>query len=510
MGSFFSKRSKLPDSPQPSSPQADFLKALKKSGIKGKIREQGSIEYSFDTVPWNLRCYPKPLAVVYPLNSEEVSKVVKIAAKYDVPVQARSGGHSYGSYSLGGRDGALVVDLAEMSGVVVDQKTWRATIGGGTRLKEVTSGLLEQGKRTIAHGTCPQVGIGGHATVGGQGPLSRLYGLTLDHVVEAEVVLADGSIVTTNEKTNADLFFAIRGAGASFGIVTKFTVETHPAPETVTHYTFQIKYGSPDELAEVFLKWQEFISSPVVTKDPLYNCVISITNGLILIQGSRIGKLEELQASEIYVSLKVKFTVDVKTHELDWAGSILNWATTGLENLAGGLTLPMYMKSLSVRQDKLLTAEAVKAWFEYMHKHSPSDCLWVVLADLEGGHISEIPNDATAYSLRDCLYSMCAYSIGGVPYPDDGIAFLDGMIKSITTNMPDGKFGVYPGYVDPFLPKSQYPQLFWGGNYPRLLQIKKKYDPNNLFRNPQSVGADQPSPPKPAFRIENHKPVMNI
>lgn len=353
---------KKPKQSAPPSSHTDFLKALSKSGIKGKIREKGSIEYSFDIIPWNLRCQPKPLAVVYPLNAEEVSTVVKIAAKYGVPVQPRSGGHSYGSYSLGGRDGALVVDLGEISSVVVDQKTWKATIGGGTKLKEITNGLFEQGKRTIAHGTCPQVGIGGHATVGGQGPLSRLYGLTLDHVVEAEVVLADGAIMTANEKTNADLFFvrvlsylyikkakltyyvphcipkqAIRGAGASFGIVTKFIVETHPAPETVTHYSFQIKYGSPDELAEIFLKWQEFISSPVVTKDPLYNCVLSITNGLILVQGSRFGKIEELQASEIYVSLKDKFGVDITSHELDWIGSILNWATTGIENLAGGL-----------------------------------------------------------------------------------------------------------------------------------------------------------------------------
>lgn len=206
MGKVFScfSKSKQLDTP---SPQDDFLKALSKSGIKGKIREKGSVEYPFDIVPWNLRCQPKPLAVVYPLNAGEVSTVVKVAAKYGVPVQARSGGHSYGSYSLGGRDGALVVDLGEMNSVVVDQKTWKATIGGGTKLKEVTNGLFEQGKRTIAHGTCPQVGIGGHATVGGQGPLSRQYGLTLDHVVEAEVVLADGTVVTANEKTYADLFF---------------------------------------------------------------------------------------------------------------------------------------------------------------------------------------------------------------------------------------------------------------------------------------------------------------
>lgn len=187
--------------------QAQFLKVLIQAHSKGKTKQRGTIQYHLATIPWNLRCAPKPLAVVYALNAEEVSTVVTIAAKYGISVQPRSGGHSFGSYSLGGKDGALVVDLSKMNTVKVDQSTWKATIGGGTLLKKVTNELYNQGKRTIAHGTCPQVGIGGHATVGGQGPLSRMYGLTLDHVVEIEAVLADGSITRANKETNSDLFF---------------------------------------------------------------------------------------------------------------------------------------------------------------------------------------------------------------------------------------------------------------------------------------------------------------
>jgi FAD/FMN-containing dehydrogenase len=74
-------------------------------------------------------------------------------------------------------------------------------------LEQVTNGLFDQGKRAIAHGTCPQVGIGGHATIGGQGPLSRMWGLTLDHVLEMEVVLADGTITRASKSQNSDLFF---------------------------------------------------------------------------------------------------------------------------------------------------------------------------------------------------------------------------------------------------------------------------------------------------------------
>ncbi|GJJ10295.1 hypothetical protein Clacol_004521 [Clathrus columnatus] len=492
MGTFLSCLSKLEgSSTEDLSPQqSQFLNALSTSHIRGKIRKIGSIDYNIDIIPWNLRCTPKPLAVVYPLNAQEVSTMVKIATKYSIPVQPRSGGHSFASYSLGGKDGALVIDLGKMNTVVVNQTTWRATIGGGARLEEVTNGLYDQGKRTIAHGICPQVGIGGHATVGGQGPLSRMYGLTLDHVVEMEVVLADGTITKTDKETNSDLFFALRGAGASFGIVTSFTFETHPVPEAVTHYSFQLTYGTHTELADIFIKWQDFVSSPIVANDRSFNSLINITSSIILIQGSRLGPKKELEASEIFVSLKKAFNVDIKTHELDWLGAVLNWTVVAVESLAGSLTIPLYMKSLCVRQSKLLTPGTVRAWFEYMHTNSPKDALWVIIGainikfgfvkkvpydryltgDLQGGRISDFPLDSTAYSLRD----------------------------SMTETLV------------PLIPNTLWPKQYWGDNYPRLLDIKKKYDPTNTFSNPQSVGANLRLPPKPAFRVKDSKPVLNL
>jgi FAD/FMN-containing dehydrogenase len=184
-----------------------FHAALSKAGIQGSIVNQGDAAYILDALPWNLLYQPKPLSIVYANSTEDVSRAVSVAASYGVPVQPRSGGHSFGSYSLGGTDGALVVDLKALNTVNVNQTTWLATIGGGTSLDLVTSGLYNQGQRAIAHGTCPTVGIGGHATIGGQGPLSRMYGLTLDHVVEVEVVISNGTIINASQSENADLFW---------------------------------------------------------------------------------------------------------------------------------------------------------------------------------------------------------------------------------------------------------------------------------------------------------------
>jgi len=483
-------------SPAKTEAQTALIKDVRQAHIHGSVETEGHLNYAIHTIPWNLRCQPKPLVLAYANTAADVAAVVKLAAQYGIPVQPRSGGHSYASYSLGGTSGSLVIDLAAMDKVVVDQTTWRATIGPGIRLKGVNEGLLKQGKRTIPHGVGLQVGMGGHATVGGQGPLARMYGLTLDQVVEMEVVIADGSIVQASATENPDLFWALRGAGASFGIVTSFTVITHPIPTSITHYSFQLTLGSPDDaatptkLAALFMKWQEFISSPVVLADRGFNSTVVIINWVLLIQGSRFGTKAELETSDVMILMNTHFgNIDVKFRELDWAASTVAWATDVVYQITGSVPIPMYMKSLSVRKNKLLTQKTVTEWFEYLHKYAPGDSVWTVLCDLEGGAISDIANDTTAYAQRDSLFALTAYAIAALPFPDDVLAFLNGMMDTITNAMPDGNFGVYPGYVDPLIPKSKWPTQYWGANYPRLLKIKEQYDPKHVFSNPQSVGS---------------------
>lgn len=118
----------------------------------------------------------------------------------------------------------------------MDESTYTATLGSGLRLDDVTHKLYGAGKRAMAHGVCPQVGSGGHFTIGGLGPTSRQWGSSLDHIEEAEVVLANSSIVRASDKQYQDVFFAIKGAAASFGIVTEFKVRTEPAPGLGVQY----------------------------------------------------------------------------------------------------------------------------------------------------------------------------------------------------------------------------------------------------------------------------------
>jgi len=113
----------------------------------------------------------------------------------------------------------------------MNHDTWRATVGAGTLLGDLTKRMYVAGNRAMAHRVCPQVGIGGHATIGGLGPSSRMWGAALDHIEAVEVVLADSSIVRASATRYADVFWAIKGAGASFGVVTEFVVRTNGSLE---------------------------------------------------------------------------------------------------------------------------------------------------------------------------------------------------------------------------------------------------------------------------------------
>lgn len=146
----------------------------------------------------------------------------------------------------------------------------------------------------MSHGTCPQVGSGGHFTIGGLGPTSRQFGASLDHIVEAEVVLANSSIVTASDTQNQDICFAIKGAASGFGIVTEFKVRTEPEPGIAVKYEYTLKAGSTEERARLFKKWQAYVSDPSLTRKLASTLTLLDDNRVIT--GTSFGTEEEYNA----------------------------------------------------------------------------------------------------------------------------------------------------------------------------------------------------------------------
>jgi hypothetical protein len=232
----------------------------------------------------------------------------------------------------------------------MNQTNWYATFGAGTLLADLTDRLFANGQRAIAHGTCPQVGTGGHLTIGGLGPLSRQYGAALDHVEEVEVVLANGTIARANNDMNQDIFFAIKGAAASFGIITEFVVHTEPAPGQLIQYSYQIEWarlsdrltttlttlrlGNTSSFADTFAAWQDIIKDPSL--DRKLSTEVVVTEVGMIISGTYFGTQAEYDALNFESRLAQNATVSVTTID-NWLGAVTNWAETEALQLIGGV-----------------------------------------------------------------------------------------------------------------------------------------------------------------------------
>ena len=158
--------------------------------------------------PYNLRLAYTPAVIVVPTTVKHVQDAVVCASQNGVKVQAKSGGHSYASYAFGGQNGAMTIDLESFQEITLDAK-FIAKVGGGVRLGNLALGIYNKNnaKRALPHGTCPGVGLGGHATHGGYGYSSRNWGLALDTITAMDVVLANGSSIHTTPTSYPDIYY---------------------------------------------------------------------------------------------------------------------------------------------------------------------------------------------------------------------------------------------------------------------------------------------------------------
>lgn len=357
-----------------------------------------------------------------------------------------------------------------------------ATFGAGTLLGTLDDKLDAAGGRAIAHGTSPEVGFGGHATIGGLGPTSRQFGMALDHIESAQVVLANGSIVTASETQYPDVFFSIKGAGASFGIVTEFTCRTEPEPGTAVEYQYIFNIGDTASRANTFKAWQKFISQPDLPRE--LASILTVATDSMVISGTYFGSLAAFEALEIESQFPANqgSNVTVFNNYLALLGS---YVESGFYLASGGVPAYFYAKSLDFTPSTLIPDSVIDEFFTYIDTANAGTELWFVIFDLEGGAINDVPTDATAYSHRDALFWLQSYAISVGPTSSTTSDFLDGINDIYIRGMPNANFGAYPGYVDPQLANAQ--EAYWGANLAKLEQIKAEIDPNDVFHNPQSV-----------------------
>ncbi|XP_014551168.1 Glucooligosaccharide oxidase [Bipolaris victoriae FI3] len=452
--------------------------------------------------PYNLRLQYIPSAITLPNTPQQVSESVLCAVLAGVKVQARSGGHSYGSFSLGGQNGSLVVDLRNFNRVSLDKSTGIVTAGGGVRLGNLGLGIYNQGQRALPHGTYPGVGIGGHYTHGGFGYSSRRWGLALDTIVAMDVILADGRFVHVTPDSYPDLYYALRGAADSVGIITTFYLQTQPAPARVVSYSsnFSSALKSADMAADVILKLQTFVTtSPYVNRNLTLEVYTNVF-GDFIVRGWYFGNLDYFSETVFPAMLDGMPTPGNTTiQERAWL--------TALEDIAEGepLAEPLngynnhqtfYTKSVVTREAQPLSKQAITSYFRFIiDKGLTATFPWETFISLYGGKDSQINTPAAAsaaYSHRDSLWVF--QNVGSSanrlpPFSAEITNFVNGLNTALTAAQPDGNFLAYPNYLDPALTPVEAANLYYGrATYHKLVTIKNQVDPEHVFWNPQAIG----------------------
>ncbi|KAK7024498.1 hypothetical protein VNI00_016250 [Paramarasmius palmivorus] len=409
----------------------------------------GDAPYVNASKGYNLRFDPRPIAITYPNNAEQVSFVVKAGVKEGVRVVARSGGHSYIANSLGSSDysPAIIVNLSNLNNITYDPTTETAVIQPGNRLGQVALALNEHG-RAIPHGRCSWVGFGGHSGFGGWGFSSRMWGLTLDNVLSAEVVLANGTIVRASEDENSDLFWAVRGSSASFGIVTSITVRTHLRPPEATYFLYLWDMDVSTAIF-TFESFQEFALSPTLP--------IDFGGELGMLKGTSRGRVMTAFFGNYYGShASYNDTVgpflsslpppsnDSEVLQGTWIDIIRKAAVGDLEtgNEQDMIRDTFYAKSLMTDENGV-SREAMGALMEYLAGIGfDSDAFWHIEVEIYGGAhsaINAIPVNSTAFGRRSSLFTFQPYASTGdmlPPWENSIFGFVDGIVDSVVNNMP--------------------------------------------------------------------------
>jgi hypothetical protein len=441
-------------------------------------------EYADLIEPYNTRLPFTPAVVVLPTTNQHVQDAVLCAVQSGLKVQAKSGGHSYASTGLGGKDGSMSINLQSLQTIQLDQSSGIATVGGGVRLGNLADGLWNQGKASVSHGTCPGVGIGGHYTHGD-------YGLAMDQIVAADVVLANGTLIRASSTAYPDIFWAVRGAADSFGIVTTFYLQTFIAPSSVTYFAFPFEgvFDSKAKFTNTFLHLQDVAKNASVVDNKISFGIYLDGYGTFSLSGAYFGSVAEFN-SKVKGELLRGLPSSTPTVES------LNWYDY-LVKLSGESTLKtpvtgydvhedFFAKSVTVPESDGLAANTLNGLYD--HINTANGVEFYIIINLYGGPGSVINSKDTsfaAYNDRDSLWVLQNWGYGA-----GSIDFVNGINSVITKAQPQTNFGAYLNYVDPSYDAATAHKLYYGDAvYSRLAALKKQVDPQSVFWHPQAIGA---------------------
>ena len=452
----------------------DALETLK-TGIRGEIILPNDAGYGEARSIWNAMIDKHPAAIVRCTDVDDVVAAVKFAREHNVETAVRGGGHNIAGSAL--CDNGLVIDLSPMKTVRVDPSARRAFVGPGATLGDVDRETQAHGL-AVPTGINSTTGISGLTLGGGFGWLTRRLGMTVDNLLSAEVVTGDGRKLHASTKENADLFWALRGGGGNFGIVTSFEFQLHPVgPEILAGLVvFPLS-----EAKQVLKKHREFMASAapelnvwtVLRKAPPLPFLPAEVHGrevivLAIFHSGDPGKGRKL--IEPIRSFAKSYGEHIGVQPFTaWQQAFDPLLAPGARN---------YWKSHNFTD---LEDGVLDTVIDYAGK-LPSPHCEIFIGTL-GGAAARVAADAMAYGNRDANFVMNVHSRWETPAEDAAcIAWARDFFKA---SAPYATGGVYVNFMT--ADETDRIAAAYGPNYERLEKIKAKYDPDNFFHTNQNI-----------------------
>jgi len=424
----------------------------------GDIIEPGGAEY--DSASRSVLASGSPVLVLRPGSVRDVRAGVRFAAGSGLLLSVRGGGHGFAGF--GTNDGGVVIDLSELALVeVIDKDRHIVRIGGGATWGQVAAVLAPHGL-AISSGDTKSVGVGGLTLTGGIGWKVRKYGLALDSVVAAEVVTADGEVVRASAAENPELFWAIRGGGGNFGIVTTFEFAAHP--------TTDVCYGKiafpASEAPTVLQGWAEYLRTAPEELTSIASFANPFAGGPaapVEIQVVFDGDDPDLAARAIDPIRRLGTAIDDDVALKPYA-----------ETLVEGLTPPPGIRL--VTRSGFVDKESVPAVLRILTEVGAAERAPFIAVRSVGGAVSRVPDDATAYAHRRAELMVVTTTAGPAAVVEAARPGLEAIWGRLAPHV-NGAYANFLASATAEDVAAVYPTE----TYRRLAVVKRRYDPGNLF-----------------------------
>jgi len=441
------------------------------SAVKGRVVARGDSDYDEARALYNAMIERHPAVIAYCVDDADVAAAVRFANERGLTIAIRSGGHNGGG--LGSVDDGLVIDLSPMNAVVVEESAKLAHVGGGTLLKDLVESTHRYGL-TVPVGVIGTTGVGGLTLGGGIGHLTRAFGLTIDSMIAATVVLADGSVVQCDSERDPGLFWALRGGGGNFGVVTQFSFRCHPASTVLAGPVF---YDLED--TETVMRWyRDFIAA---APDELGGWFIygSVPPGPPFPEELHLRKV----CGVVWTQLGEEESPALREAR--------SFGTPVLDGIAP-LPLPAWNTAFDGlyppgeqwywRGDFVadLSDEAIAAHATWMPK-APTWKSTMHMYPVDGA-AARVGNDETAWGYRDARWSQVTAGVD--PEPANAAAITEWARGYSDSTRP---YAMQGGYSNFQMDEPDRVRGMYGRNYDRLARVKAEYDPGNVFRVNQNI-----------------------